>query len=107
MLWMWKNIKLKCAVCVYHASGVMLKAVVRSREGKPPSQKALRKSRLIVRNLSFAATEEDVKSACAPFGVVNEIKIPRKEGQCVSLPSTLQPLCTLLHAAANSLLQQT
>lgn len=72
-------------VCMYRASGAMLKAVVKSREGKSPSQKALRKSRLIIRNLSFAANEEDVKSICAPFGVTSEVKIPRKEGQCADL----------------------
>ena len=72
-------------VCTHRASGAMLKAVVKSREGKSPSQKALRKSRLIIRNLSFAANEEDVKSICAPFGVTSEVKIPRKEGQCADL----------------------
>lgn len=90
-------------MCAYYAVGAMLKAVVRSREGKPPSQKALRKSRLIIRNLSFAVTEADLKSICAPFGVVKEIKMPRKEGQCVSLQSPLQPPCpSLSHATMNS-----
>ena len=64
-----------------HVSGATLKAVIQSREGKSPSQKALRKSRLIIRNLSFAATEEDVKSVCVPFGAVHEVNIPRKEGK--------------------------
>ncbi|KAM6437442.1 RNA-binding protein 28 [Liasis olivaceus] len=44
------------------------------RPAKGPSKKA----RLIVRNLSFKCTEDDLKSAFAPFGTVLEATLPRK-----------------------------
>ena len=59
--------------------GSMLSALLLSRELKPVSKKTLKKSRVIVRNLSFACTEEDIKNAFAPFGEVVDIHIPRKE----------------------------
>ena len=59
--------------------GSMLSTLLLSRELKPISKKTLKKSRVIVRNLSFACTEDDVRSAFAPFGEVVDIHIPRKE----------------------------
>ncbi|XP_070610723.1 LOW QUALITY PROTEIN: RNA-binding protein 28 [Erythrolamprus reginae] len=47
----------------------------------PPPPKARappKKARLIVRNLSFKCSEEDLKSAFAPFGTVLEVSLPRK-----------------------------
>ncbi|KAL8222609.1 UNVERIFIED_CONTAM: RNA-binding protein 28, partial [Gekko kuhli] len=37
-----------------------------------------KKARLIIRNLSFKCTEEDLKAAFAPFGTVLEASLPRK-----------------------------
>lgn len=59
--------------------GSMVSAVLLSKELKPVSNKTLKKSRIIIRNLSFACTEEDLKVAFAPFGEVVDVHIPRKE----------------------------
>ncbi|KAH0617264.1 hypothetical protein JD844_029158 [Phrynosoma platyrhinos] len=46
---------------------------------KPPKKKGpSKKARLIIRNLSFKCTEEDLKSVFAPFGTVLEVTLPRK-----------------------------
>ncbi|XP_058047305.1 RNA-binding protein 28 [Ahaetulla prasina] len=45
---------------------------------EPPRPGAPKKARLIVRNLSFKCTEDDLKSAFAPFGTVLEASLPRK-----------------------------
>ncbi|XP_067325536.1 RNA-binding protein 28 [Anolis sagrei] len=46
---------------------------------KPPKKKvASKKARLIIRNLSFKCTEEDLKSVFSPFGTVLEVTLPRK-----------------------------
>ncbi|XP_053114072.1 RNA-binding protein 28 [Hemicordylus capensis] len=46
---------------------------------KPPKTKgASKKARLIIRNLSFKCTEDDLKAAFAPFGTVLEATLPRK-----------------------------
>ncbi|XP_070803525.1 RNA-binding protein 28 [Pituophis catenifer annectens] len=46
---------------------------------EPPKARAPpKKARLIVRNLSFKCTEDDLKSAFAPFGTVLEASLPRK-----------------------------
>ncbi|NXI43027.1 RBM28 protein, partial [Galbula dea] len=44
------------------------------RKPKGPSRKA----RLIVRNLSFKCSEEDLRALFSPFGTVLEVNIPRK-----------------------------
>ncbi|XP_049670165.1 RNA-binding protein 28 [Accipiter gentilis] len=48
----------------------------------PPRPKkpraASRKARLIVRNLSFKCSEDDLRSLFSPFGTVLEVNIPRK-----------------------------
>lgn len=49
-----------------------------SLEGKKTSSKTLKKSRLIVRNLSFKCSEEDVKEAFKKFGTVLNVEIPLK-----------------------------
>ena len=58
--------------------GTALAAVLLSRENKQVSKKTLRKSRLIVRNLSFLRSEEDVRKVFSAFGEVTEVHIPRK-----------------------------
>ncbi|KAM6100815.1 LOW QUALITY PROTEIN: RNA-binding protein 28-like [Pterocles gutturalis] len=45
---------------------------------KPRSPKPPRKARLIVRNLSFKCSEDDLKSLFSPFGTVLEVNIPKK-----------------------------
>ncbi|XP_077965753.1 RNA-binding protein 28-like [Styela clava] len=42
------------------------------------NQKAARKSRLIVRNVSFKCTEGDLKKTFSSYGTVTEVKIPTK-----------------------------
>ena len=58
--------------------GTALAAVLLSRENKQVSKKTLRKSRLIVRNLSFLCSKEDVRKVFSAFGEVTEVHIPRK-----------------------------
>ena len=50
-----------------------------SRENKATSKKTLKKSRLIVRNLSFKANSQDVREVFSKYGKVVEIQIPHKE----------------------------
>ena len=57
---------------------VTLSATLLSKESKAVSQKTLKKSRLIVRNLSFKCSEQDVLDSFRPFGEVAEVNIPRK-----------------------------
>lgn len=49
-----------------------------SKEGKRVSKKSLKKSRLIVRNLSFKCSESDVRKVFEKYGPVVEVHIPRK-----------------------------
>ena len=58
--------------------GSALGAVVLSREGKAVSKKTLKKSNLIVRNLSFQCSETDIREVFSPFGEITEIRVPRK-----------------------------
>ena len=58
--------------------GVLLSAQLLSREGKRPSNKSLKKSRLIIRNLSFKCSEADVRRVFEKHGHVVEVHIPRK-----------------------------
>ncbi|NXV24957.1 RBM28 protein, partial [Cepphus grylle] len=46
------------------------------RPKKPKA--ASKKARLIVRNLSFKCSEDDLKSLFSPFGTVLEVNIPKK-----------------------------
>ncbi|XP_015268508.1 PREDICTED: RNA-binding protein 28 [Gekko japonicus] len=49
------------------------------KEQKPKKPRgASKKARLIIRNLSFKCTEEDLKATFAPFGTVLEASLPRK-----------------------------
>ena len=50
-----------------------------SKESKTVSKKTLLKSRLIVRNLSFKCSEEDVKEIFEQFGTVISVHIPHKD----------------------------
>ena len=49
-----------------------------SREGKGVSKKSLKKSRLIVRNMSFKCSEDDVRRVFEKYGQLLEVHIPRK-----------------------------
>ena len=49
-----------------------------SREGKGVSKKSLKKSRLIVRNLSFKCSEDDLRNVFERYGQIVEVHIPRK-----------------------------
>ena len=55
-----------------------LEAVLMSREGKTVSKATLAKSRLIVRNISFSVTPDDLRKVFGCYGNVQEIHIPRK-----------------------------
>ena len=57
---------------------VELSAQLLSREGKGVSKKSLKKSRLIVRNLSFKCSEDDVRQVFEKYGRLLEVHIPRK-----------------------------
>ena len=58
--------------------GTAITAVLLSREIKPVSKETLKKSRLIVRNLSFQCSEEEVRELFSAFGEVVEVHVPRK-----------------------------
>ena len=58
--------------------GSIIEAVLLSKEGKTPSQKSLKKSKVIVRNLSFKCKEEDLQKFFSQFGQVIEVHIPTK-----------------------------
>ncbi|XP_068722511.1 RNA-binding protein 28-like [Montipora capricornis] len=58
--------------------GNTIEAVLLSREGKMPSQKSLKKSRIIVRNLSFKCKEEDLQNFFSHFGQIINVHIPTK-----------------------------
>ena len=58
--------------------GSTIEALLLSREGKMPSQKSLKKSKVIVRNLSFKCKEEDLRKFFSQFGQVTEVHIPTK-----------------------------
>ncbi len=60
------------------AEGV-LKVSLLSQESKSVSNKTLKKSRIIVRNLSFKCEQEDVKREFERFGSVLRVDIPVKE----------------------------
>ena len=59
--------------------GKSLDAVLLSRENKAVSKRTLRKSRLIVRNLSFKCSEDGLKDTFSQFGDVVEVHLPRKK----------------------------
>jgi len=58
--------------------GTTLAAVLLSREIKQVSRETLKKSRLIVRNLSFQCSEGELRTLFSAFGEVVEVHIPRK-----------------------------
>ncbi|NXO54949.1 RBM28 protein, partial [Aramus guarauna] len=59
------------------AAGVP-KATAAAPPGPKKPRGASRKARLIVRNLSFKCSEDDLRSLFSPFGTVLEVNIPRK-----------------------------
>ena len=58
--------------------GNSIETLLLSREGKTPSQRSLKKSKVIVRNLSFKCKEEDLQKFFSQFGQVTEVNIPTK-----------------------------
>ena len=58
--------------------GNTIEVFLLSREGKTTSQKSLKKSKVIVRNLSFKCKEDDLKKFFSQFGQVTEVHIPTK-----------------------------
>ena len=54
-------------------------ACLLSKEGKLPSRKILDKAKLIVRNLSFKCTSDELKNTFQKFGPVIDINIPTKD----------------------------
>lgn len=64
------------------SEGVMVVELL-SHQNKKVSAKTLKKSRLIVRNLSFKCSEEDVQEVFQKFGMVLRVDIPRKEDGCM------------------------
>lgn len=60
------------------AGSTKIMAQLLSREGKGVSKKSLKKSRLIVRNLSFKCCEDDVRGVFEKYGRLLEVHIPRK-----------------------------
>ena len=60
------------------ADSAKVTAQLLSRAGKGVSKKSLKKSRLIVRNLSFKCSEDDVRGVFEKHGHLLEVHIPRK-----------------------------
>ena len=58
--------------------GEVLNAVLRSKMDKNLSQKSLKKSRLIVRNLPFKCSKELLTNEFSKFGEISEIVMPTK-----------------------------
>lgn len=63
------------------AEGCTLKAIQQSYDPNFLPSKVLKMRRLIVRNLSFTITEEDLKKTFEKFGEVHEVVIPKKNGK--------------------------
>ena len=60
------------------SEGVMTVELL-SHQNKKVSVKTLKKSRLIVRNLNFKCSEEDIQEVFQEFGAVLRVDIPKKE----------------------------
>nr|XP_056702652.1 RNA-binding protein 28 [Euleptes europaea] len=58
--------------------GVSDAAEAPQKEKPKKTRGVSKKARLIIRNLSFKCTEEDLKAAFAPFGTVLEMSLPKK-----------------------------
>ena len=59
-------------------SGV-LSACLLTKENKFPSKKTLQQSRLIIRNLSFQCSDDDLREEFSKFGKVMNVNIPTKK----------------------------
>ncbi|XP_019634538.1 PREDICTED: RNA-binding protein 28-like [Branchiostoma belcheri] len=57
-----------------------LKAVLQSKDNKTPSKKSLKKSRIIVRNLSFKCSKEDLRKTFEQYGEITDVHIPTVQG---------------------------
>lgn len=58
--------------------GNVIEVFLLSREGKTPSLKSLKKSKVIIRNLSFKCKEDDIRKFFSEYGQVTEVHIPTK-----------------------------
>lgn len=58
--------------------GNVIEVFLLSREGKTPSLKSLKKSKVIIRNLSFKCKEDDIRKFFSQYGQVTEVNIPTK-----------------------------
>lgn len=72
-------------VCVTELNGRVfigqtVTAVLASREGKEPSKISLMKARLIVRNLSFNSSEDELRNLFSKHGKVIDVSIPVRHG---------------------------
>ncbi|XP_078662894.1 RNA-binding protein 28-like isoform X2 [Branchiostoma floridae x Branchiostoma belcheri] len=57
-----------------------VKAVLQSKDNKTPSKKSLKKSRIIVRNLSFKCSKEDLRNTFEQYGEITDVHIPTVQG---------------------------
>ncbi len=60
----------------YHYLAEKPTALERKRKKK---LQQVKQSRLIIRNLSFKATEADIRKAFEPFGTIVDLNLPKKE----------------------------
>jgi len=58
--------------------GNVIEVFLLSREGKTPSLKSMKKSKVIIRNLSFKCKENDIRKFFSQYGQVTEVHIPTK-----------------------------
>ncbi|XP_078364761.1 RNA-binding protein 28-like isoform X2 [Oculina patagonica] len=58
--------------------GNFIEVSLLSREGKQPNVKSLKKSKVIIRNLSFKCKEDDIKKFFSQFGQITDVHIPTK-----------------------------
>ncbi|KAI8489443.1 RNA-binding protein 28 [Branchiostoma belcheri] len=59
---------------------LVVKAVLQSKDNKTPSKKSLKKSRIIVRNLSFKCSKEDLRKTFEQYGEITDVHIPTVQG---------------------------
>ncbi|XP_078582455.1 RNA-binding protein 28-like isoform X3 [Branchiostoma floridae x Branchiostoma japonicum] len=57
-----------------------VQAVLQSKDNKEPSKKSLKKSRIIVRNLSFKCNKDDLRNTFEKYGEITDVQIPTIQG---------------------------
>ncbi|CAH1251114.1 RBM19 [Branchiostoma lanceolatum] len=57
-----------------------VQAVLQSKDNKEPSKKSLKKSRIIVRNLSFKCNKEDLRKTFEKYGKITDVQVPTIQG---------------------------